>query len=51
MPTRPPGTPDPDITDLNTVGVINDAIFVTGSLQPAGSRKRPLLRPDPRQLK
>jgi uncharacterized repeat protein (TIGR01451 family) len=37
MPTKPPGTPDLDLTDPNTFGFINDAVFMTASLQPAGT--------------
>ena len=37
MPTRPPGTPDIDLTTANSFGEINGAVFMTGSLQPAGS--------------
>jgi uncharacterized repeat protein (TIGR01451 family) len=37
MPTKPPGTPDLDLTDPNTFGIINDAVFMTGNFQPAGT--------------
>jgi len=37
MPTRPPGTPDIDLTTANSFGELNGAVFMTGSLQPAGS--------------
>src|ERR1043165_3216547 len=37
MPTKPPGTPDLDLTDPNTSGTINGAVFMTGALQAAGS--------------
>src|ERR1044071_1704838 len=34
MPTRPPGTPTVDLTDDDTFGTINDAVFMTGLYQP-----------------
>ena len=37
MPIKPPGTPDLDLTDPNTWGIINDAVFMTASLQPTGT--------------
>ena len=37
MPTKPPGTPDLDLTDPNTFGMINDAVFTTGQTIPAGT--------------
>ncbi len=37
MPTKPPGTPDLDLTEPNSFGLINDAVFTTGQTQPAGS--------------
>ena len=37
MPTRPPGTPDIDLTFDNTFGILNGAVFMTGLDQPAGT--------------
>src|SRR3954449_1729527 len=37
MPTRPPGTPDIDLTFDDTFGILNGAIFATGQNQPAGT--------------
>jgi len=37
MPTRPPGTPDVDLTVAGAFGIIGDAVFMTGALQPAGT--------------
>jgi uncharacterized repeat protein (TIGR01451 family) len=37
MPTRPPGTPDIDLTFDDFFGIINGAIFATGQNQPAGT--------------
>ena len=37
MTTRPPGTPTVDLTDSGDAGSINNAIFATGPVQPAGS--------------
>src|SRR2546423_3364079 len=37
MPTRPPGTPDVDLTIDDTFGTINGAIFQTGQNQSAGT--------------
>src|SRR5437588_6983220 len=36
MPTRPPGTPDLDLTTADSFGTINGAIFLTGAIQPSG---------------
>ena len=36
MPTRPPGTPTVDLTDSGNFGFINDAVFMTGLLEPDG---------------
>ena len=33
----PPGTPNLDLTDAGSSGVINDAVFMTGELPPSGS--------------
>src|SRR5262245_53301605 len=35
--SRPPGTPTIDLTNSGTSGVINDAVFQTAELQPAGT--------------
>ena len=37
MPTRPPGTPDIDLTFDNTFGLLNGAVFMTGLDQSAGT--------------
>lgn len=37
MPTRPPGTPDIDLTFDDTFGILNGAVFATGLNQPAGT--------------
>ena len=37
MPTRPPGTPDIDLTFDDTFGILNGAVFTTGLNQPAGT--------------
>jgi uncharacterized repeat protein (TIGR01451 family) len=37
MPTRPPGTPDIDLTFDNAFGTLNGAVFTTGQVQPAGT--------------
>ena len=37
MPTKPPGTPDLDLTEFGSFGVFGDAVFMTGQLQPAGT--------------
>jgi uncharacterized repeat protein (TIGR01451 family) len=37
MPTRPPGTPDIDLTFDDTFGTLNGAVFATGQNQPAGT--------------
>jgi uncharacterized repeat protein (TIGR01451 family) len=37
MPTKPPGTPTLDLTDAGDFGVIGDAVFTTGQVQPAGT--------------
>jgi uncharacterized repeat protein (TIGR01451 family) len=37
MATKPPGTPTVDLTDSGDAGVINDAVFMTDPLQPAGT--------------
>jgi uncharacterized repeat protein (TIGR01451 family) len=37
MPTRPPGTPDIDLTFNNTFGILNGAVFATGQIQAAGT--------------
>src|SRR6266498_473881 len=37
MPTRPPGTPDVDLTLDDSFGIINYAVFGTSQLQTAGT--------------
>src|SRR3954464_8044227 len=37
MPTRPPGTPDIDLTFNDTFGILNGAVFATGQIQSAGT--------------
>ena len=37
MPTRPPGTPDVDLTYDGASGTINGGIFQTPQVQPAGT--------------
>lgn len=37
MPTKPPGTPDIDLTVADSFGIIGGAVFMTGGLQPAGT--------------
>jgi hypothetical protein len=37
MPTRPPGTPDIDLTFDNAFGILNGAVFMTGLDQAAGT--------------
>jgi hypothetical protein len=34
MPTRPPGTPNVDLTFDDASGTVNDAVFMTGLFQP-----------------
>ena len=34
---RPPGTPDIDLTELDSFGSIGEAFFATGLAQPAGT--------------
>ncbi len=37
MPTRPPGTPTVDLTAAGDFGAIDDAVFLTSQVQPAGT--------------
>ena len=37
MPTKPPGTPDLDLTEAGSFGVFGDAVFMTGQIQSAGT--------------
>src|SRR5215510_985949 len=37
MPTKPPGTPDVDLTTAGSFGTIDDAVFQTALAQPAGT--------------
>jgi uncharacterized repeat protein (TIGR01451 family) len=37
MPTRPPGTPDVDLTEFGSFGSIGDAFFATDLIEPAGT--------------
>jgi uncharacterized repeat protein (TIGR01451 family) len=37
MPTRPPGTPTLDLTTLDSFGTIDDIVFETAQVQPAGT--------------
>jgi len=37
MSTRPPGSPDIDLTFDNSFGVLNGAVFMTGPTQSAGT--------------
>ena len=45
MPTKPPGTPDLDLTEDGSFGVFGDAVFTTGQTQPAGTGAVRCLRP------
>src|SRR5262245_31614370 len=37
MPTKPPGTPTIDLTESGDFGIINNAVFMTGQIQPVGT--------------